>query len=60
MNEEELERAKVIEKPVDMAPLSIEALEEYIADLEAEIQRARDAIAAKQGQRSEADQLFKS
>lgn len=59
MIEEELEPVKVIEKPVDMEPLSIEALENYIAELEGEIARARGAIAAKQGQRSEADQLFK-
>lgn len=59
MFEEELEPVKVIEKPVDMEPMSIEALESYIAGLEAEIARARDAIAAKQGQRSEADRLFK-
>ena len=45
--------------PPDFTPWSLEDLESYIARLEAEIGRARAAIAAKQRQRSGADALFK-
>jgi uncharacterized small protein (DUF1192 family) len=44
----------------DLAPLSVEELGGYIAELEAEITRARQAIAAKQSVRAGADALFKS
>lgn len=59
MDQEELEPKKkpVTLKPLD--PLSIGELEDYIKDLETEIQRARAAIAAKQAVRSGADSLFK-
>lgn len=43
----------------DLQPLSIAELTDYIADLEAEIQRARDAIALKQKDRRGAEGLFK-
>lgn len=39
--------------------MSIEALADYIADLEAEIARARAAIAQKQSARASADSFFK-
>ena len=42
--------------PLD--PLSVAELEDYIRRLEAEIVRARTAIAAKQGTRSNAEALF--
>lgn len=43
----------------DLEPFSIEALESRIAALEAEIARARQAIAAKGATRSAADALFR-
>lgn len=43
----------------DLEPYSIEALNERIARLEAEIARARQAIAAKTTTRSAADALFR-
>ena len=43
----------------DLEGMSIAALEEYIAELEAEIARARAAIAAKQAVRGSAEGLFK-
>lgn len=39
--------------------MSIEALNDYIADLEAEIARVRAAIAHKQSARASADSFFK-
>lgn len=44
----------------DLEPLSIEALEDYIAALKAEIVRAESAIAAKQAARAGAEAFFKS
>jgi uncharacterized small protein (DUF1192 family) len=45
--------------PKDLAPLSVAELGEYITSLEAEIARARAAIAAKESHRAGADSLFK-
>lgn len=45
--------------PVNLDEMSIAALHEYIAALEAEIVRARAAIQHKQAARSGAQQLFK-
>ncbi|MDJ0948908.1 MAG: DUF1192 domain-containing protein [Alphaproteobacteria bacterium] len=59
MEEEDLEPRTKRPKPRDLEPLSIEALEEYIGELEAEIDRVRQAIAAKQGHRAGAEGLFK-
>ena len=42
-----------------LGELSIEALGEYIAELEAEIARVREAIAGKENARKGADQFFK-
>jgi len=39
--------------------MSIEALNEYIAGLEAEIERARAEIAKKQNSRAAAESVFK-
>ncbi len=44
----------------DMDLMSIDELNDYIAGLQAEIDRARAAIAAKQGHRSGAEAFFKS
>lgn len=45
--------------PKDLGPMAIAELESYIADLEAEIERARGEIARKRAQKSGAEQLFK-
>lgn len=46
--------------PRDLSPLSVEELNEYIAELEAEIVRARAAISAKDAHRAAAAAFFKS
>lgn len=51
--------ANLVGRP-DMELMSIDELENYIADLQSEIDRAKGAIAAKQGHRSGAEALFKS
>ena len=45
--------------PLDLGPLSIEDLTNRIADYEAEILRMKEAIKAKEAQRSSAAALFK-
>lgn len=47
-------------KPKDLDVMSLEALGEYIAELETEIERARAKIAEKQGARSAAESVFKT
>ncbi len=59
MDLEDLDPRKKPSKPKDLTPYSVEELNEYIAQLEAEIERARAAIAAKQAHRAGADALFK-
>ena len=46
--------------PKNLALMSIDALNNYIADLEAEIARAREAITEKQSARGDAESVFKS
>ncbi|MDP6705813.1 MAG: DUF1192 domain-containing protein [Alphaproteobacteria bacterium] len=46
------------DKP-DLQVMSIEELEDYIAELEAEIERVRAAIDAKSSHRGAADSVFK-
>ena len=43
----------------DLEPFSLEALQERVVVLKAEIERAKAAMASKQGSRSEAEALFK-
>lgn len=59
MDEEDLQpkRQKPALKILDS--LSIEELEQYIADMETEIRRVKAAITAKQSHRSGADRFFK-
>ena len=57
--EEERERKRKLER-VNLEPMSIEALGVYIAELEAEIGRVREDIAAKDRARDAADSVFKS
>ncbi len=45
--------------PKDLGPLSVGELESYIAGLQAEIARAREAIDAKRSHRGGAESLFK-
>jgi len=59
MDFDELEPRRKPAAPKDLSNYSIGDLEEYIAALEAEIARARDAIKAKQAVRAGADAFFK-
>lgn len=60
MDLEDLEpRAKEPQKK-NLEIMSIEALKAYIAELEAEIMRTREAIALKEKARTGADSVFKS
>ena len=45
--------------PINLEELSIEALGEYIAELEAEITRVRETIAEKENARQGAEGFFK-
>ena len=60
MEEDDLEPRTLRPKPLDLDTLSIEALNDYIAELEGEIERVRAAIAAKESWRGEAESFFKS
>jgi uncharacterized small protein (DUF1192 family) len=59
VDEEELEPRHKATKLRDLAPLAIAELETYITELEAEILRVKDDIAAKRKQRGGAEALFK-
>ncbi len=60
MDIDDLEPRTAPKKPKDLEVMSIEALKEYIADLQAEIARAEAQIAAKESHRSAADAVFGS
>lgn len=57
-DDDEPQHKKPQSKNLDI--LSIEALNEYIVDLQNEIQRAQEAINKKQSSRAAADSFFKS
>jgi uncharacterized small protein (DUF1192 family) len=59
MEDEDLDPRHKKPKKKDLTPLSIAELEAYIADMEGEILRVREAIAAKRNQRGGAESLFK-
>ena len=59
MDEQDLEPLTKRQKLKDLEIMSVEALNEYIAGLEAEIARARAAIAAKQSHKAAAETFFK-
>jgi uncharacterized small protein (DUF1192 family) len=59
VDEEELEPRRKAPKLRDLGPLAIAELETYISELEAEILRVKDDIAAKRKQRGGAEALFK-
>lgn len=59
VDEDDLVPLRQPAKRRDLGPMAIAELEAYIAELEAEISRAREAIAAKRTQRGGAENLFK-
>ncbi len=60
MDPEDLEPRKRAVPPKNLDTLSIGELNEYIAELQAEIDRVRAKIAAKEAHRSGAAALFRS
>lgn len=60
MDPEDLEPRKRSVPPKNLDTLSIGELHEYIAELQAEVDRARAKIAAKEAHRSGVAALFKS
>ncbi len=59
MDVDDLEPGKVMAAPKNLEEMSIEALKDYIATLEAEIARAGEVIAAKEEARAGAHAVFK-
>jgi len=59
MDDDEVPKPRSFEAK-NLEPLSIAELNDYIDELESEIERARQAIAAKTGQRGAADSIFRS
>ena len=59
MDTDDLEPEKKKPKLKDLEEMSIEALQEYIAEMEAEIARVREAIAGKEDARTGAEVFFK-
>ena len=59
MDEEDLEPLHATPKPRNLDPMSIDQLDEYIAELEAEIERVRGEIARKRAHFGAAEALFK-
>jgi uncharacterized small protein (DUF1192 family) len=59
MDEEDLLPRQKKPQPKDLSRLGVAELEEYIAELEAEIGRARGEISHRLGQRQGAEALFK-
>jgi uncharacterized small protein (DUF1192 family) len=60
MDIEDLEPRKKAVTPKNLDAMSIEELEAYIAELQAEIERARSKISAKESHRVGAAALFKN
>jgi uncharacterized small protein (DUF1192 family) len=59
MDEEDLLPRQKKPQPKDLSRLGVAELEEYIAELEGEISRARAEISQRLGQRRGAEALFK-
>ncbi|MBM3565844.1 MAG: DUF1192 domain-containing protein [Alphaproteobacteria bacterium] len=59
MDADDLEPRAKKPVPKNLEEMSVEALKAYIADLEAEIARARAVIAGKQSARQGAEAFFK-
>ncbi len=60
MDLEDFEPRKIKPKPKDLGTFSVDELKEYIANLQAEITRAEQTIAAKQDHKTAAAKFFKS
>jgi len=60
MDSDDLESVQRSDDKPDLELMSIDELNDYITGLQSEIERARDAIARKQGHRSGAEAFFKS
>ncbi|MBT3238367.1 MAG: DUF1192 domain-containing protein [Rhodospirillaceae bacterium] len=60
MDTDDLEPPRPVIKPKDLEVMSIEALGEYIAGLETEIARVREAIKMKEQAQQGAESFFKS
>lgn len=59
MDAEDLEPKKRKPTPRNLDEMSIEALHEYIAELEAEIERVRQSVGAKERARMGAEEIFR-
>ena len=59
MDEEDLEPRAALPKPRKLETMSIAALCDYVAELEAEIARVRAVIAAKEDARGDAESAFR-
>ncbi|MBL6945677.1 MAG: DUF1192 domain-containing protein [Rhodospirillales bacterium] len=59
MDTDDLEPLREVPKPKNLEVMSIEALYEYIAELEAEILRVREMISGKEAAQVSADTFFK-
>jgi uncharacterized small protein (DUF1192 family) len=59
VDEEDLEPRRKLPKKRDLGPMAVAELESYIVELEEEITRTRNEIAAKRKQRGGAESLFK-
>ena len=59
MDLEDLEPLKKKPKPKDLDNLGVDELEDYLAELEAEMARVREKLAAKKAYLSGAEGLFK-
>ena len=60
MDTDDLEPRKPKPAPKNLEEMSIEALSEYISEMEAEIARVRETIAAKEKAREGAESFFKT
>ena len=60
MDDEDLEPQRTKEKKINLEEMSIAAIGEHIAQLEAEIALAKSAIKLKESARDGAQSLFKS
>ncbi|MDP6690874.1 MAG: DUF1192 domain-containing protein [Alphaproteobacteria bacterium] len=59
MDTDDLEPPETPKGKPDLQMMSVEQLQDYIAEMETEIARVRDAIANKQTARGAADAVFK-
>lgn len=59
MNPDDLDPPRPVLKPLDLQTMSVGELKEYIASLEAEIERTRAMISKKESHRGDIESLFK-